>query len=282
MQPDAAGIDRGVTPDGRPHLMSAASRFHYRRLILLCLSALISVSCAVQPTQPRDIERVTLQKIKEIEAAGDFQRVAREYNKLAGLASPPQRQAYQLEAAAALVKGNFISQAKRLLDTLDEHNLTVDQYLQRQILSARISLAGHQPDESLAALGIRLPPDTPNGLQAQFHSLRADAYASQGKSLDAIRELIAREPHLADEQAQIKNQQAIWRGVTQLPDDVLTAAMPSASNILKGWLELAAIAKHDLDHPGMLTQSVTAWQARYPDHPAGKQVLEALLAHQPG
>ena len=262
--------------------MSAIPNLDYRRLIALCLMTLMVVSCAVQPTQPRDIERVTLQKIKEIEATGDLQRVAREYNKLAVQASPPQRQDYQLEAAAALVKGNFIRQAKRILDGLSDRELTVDQYLRRQILLARIAIADHQPDQALAALAIRLPPDTPDDMQAHFHRLRADAYSTQGKPLDAVRELIAREPHLTDANEVIKNQQAIWRGVTQLPDDILTAALPSASDILKGWLELAAIAKRDQGQPAQLIQAVAAWQSRYPDHPANKQIIEALLAHQPG
>ncbi len=262
--------------------MPASPKLNYRRIFALCLMALITVSCAVQPTQPRDIERVTLQKIKEIEATGDFQRVAREYNKLAALASPPQRQNYQLDAAAALLKGNFIRQAKRILDGLAERELTVDQYLRRRILIARIAIADHQPDQALVALAIRLPSDTPDDMQAEFHRLRADAYTSQGKLLDAVRELIARAPHLTDPQAAVKNQQAIWRGVTQLPDDLLTAALPAASDVLKGWLELAAIAKHNQGQPGQLAQAVTAWQARHPDHPANKQIIDALLARQPG
>jgi outer membrane PBP1 activator LpoA protein len=257
--------------------MPSTRQIVYRRVIAVCLTALLTASCAVQPTQPRDIERATLQKLKEIESTGDYQRIAREYNKLAALVSPPRRQDYQLDAAAALVKGNFISQAKRIIDGLPDSDLTVDQYLRRQLLAARIAMAEHQPDQTLATLAIRLPPDTPDDLQAQFHGLRADAYTSLGKPLDAVRELIAREPHLTDPDAVVQNQQTLWRGLTQLPDDMLTAALPSATPVLKGWLELAAIARHD---QGQLGQAIAAWQARYPDHPAGKQILEVLLARQ--
>lgn len=262
--------------------MSAASKLTCRRLIALCLMTLITASCAVQPLQPRDIEQATLQKIKELEATGDFQRIAREYNKLAALTGPPRRQDYQLDAAAALVKGNFIHQAKRIVDGLSERELTVDQHLRRQILIARIAIADHQPDQALAALAIRLPPDTPGDTQAQFYRLRADAYSSQGKPLDAIRALIARESHLTGADDVIKNQQAIWRAVTQLPDDLLTAALPSASVTLRGWLELAAITRRNQGQPAQLAQAVAAWQTRYPDHPANNQIIAALLAHQPG
>lgn len=262
--------------------MSASPYLTARRLIVLCLMALITASCAVQPTPPRDIEQATLQKIKEIEATGDFQRIAREYNKLAALAEPPRRQDYQLDAAAALVKGNFISQAGRILEGISEKELTVDQYLRRRILMARIAIADHHPEQALTDLAIRLPPDAPDDMQAQFHRLRADAYSSQGKPLDAVRELIAREPHLTGTDAVVKNQQAIWRGVTQLPDDMLTAALPSASQTLKGWLELAAIVRRDQGQPAQLSQAVAAWQTRHPNHPANTQFIQALLAHQPG
>ncbi len=252
------------------------------RLVALCLAALLVSSCATGPVQsPKSTEEATLQKIAAMEGKGDFQGVARQYNKLAARLGPPQRQEYRLKAAAALVKGNYIRQAKRILDGLTDRELTVNQFIRRQLLLAHIAQADHAPDRVLKLLDIRLPADTPAELQAQFHRLRADAQSAGGKPLEAIRELIAREQYLPDHGAVVENQQLIWRTLLQLPEQTLSASPAAASKTLKGWLALAAIVKRAQQQPVQINQLITNWQTRYPDHPVTQEILAPLLATLP-
>lgn len=243
------------------------------------LIALLVVSCAGQPARP-DARQQALQRLQTLQAAGDLQGVAREYNKLAALAAPAERPSYKLKAAAALVKGNYIRQAQRLLNGVPDTGLTVGQYLQRQLLLARIAMAQQQPDQALQILSIHLPADAPTEVQAQFHALRADAYTLLALPLDAVRELITRETFLTDAGAITRNQQVIWRTVVQLPDETLTAERPADSAALRGWLALAYIAKQAQRQPVDVDKLIADWRARFPNHPAGSQIVDPLLARQ--
>lgn len=246
---------------------------------ILCATALMLWGCAVQPE--RGAERLTLQQVKEIEASGDAQRTARAYNQLAERSTAPQRQEYRLRAAVALVQGNYHEQAKRSLNSLSDQELTVNQFIRRQLLQARIAVAEHNAEAAVSALAIRLPPDTPPELLAQFHRLRADAFTLSGKHLDAARELIAREAYLQEQDSVTKNQQRLWRTLQQLSEAMLTAAQSSSSGVLKGWLELAAIAKRIEQDTLAFKAHIAQWQNRYPDHPATQTIIGSLLARLP-
>src|SRR5690348_14673519 len=72
----------------------------------LVLSACETVPERGVPTPPGEPDR-TETAIKA-EAAGDYVVAAREYERLAEAARPPQKQQYQLNAAEALIKGGWL------------------------------------------------------------------------------------------------------------------------------------------------------------------------------
>lgn len=256
------------------------------RLLLapLIIALLAAGGCAVvPPEEAARPEAEMLQQAHRAERQGDYEAAARAYMDLAGRASALKRPEFQLRAAAALVRGNYIDQARRILDGLDPDKLHANQFIRRQLLSARIALAENRPDQALDMLSIEVAPSVPAALQARLHKLRADAFHRVGNLLEAAREHVHRSALLdpTDQQSVAENQQEIWQALMLLPQEALAQLqVEPPPDVFSGWLELARTAKLARKDPTDVTDRVAAWRKLYPGHPASEEIVALVLARQ--
>lgn len=259
---------------------------HDRRPTRFFLTLIITLAlggCAIAPeTTVAPTESELARQASAALQRGAHDDAARLYLEAAEAASAEDRPGHQLQAVSALLRGNHVLRAQRVLDQVERGRLDRVGLLRWQISSARIALAQNRPALALDTLPADTAEDMPAALRAQVHELRAESYQRSGAPLDAAREYVQREPLLlpGDEQARAANQQAIWQALNLLPDDVLRQQIAPPPDTLDGWRELALIARSAqtgaADIPGM----ISGWRQRYPAHPATTDIIDLVLARQ--
>lgn len=253
----------------------------------VAIAALASCATAPKPVEPAEPPPQVVQAAPPaplapaafaLEQAGDFAGAAREYTRLAAEAAPPLRYELQLNAAGALIKGNFIGEAERALALVPEAELDQDQRNRRQLLLARIALGTSRGQDALAALQpIQINEDP--ALLREFYQVRAQAYRLIGDPINASLDLINSEPLITDLDALRANQQEIWQLLTSLPPETLRSmAAGTTSDSVKGWVRLAEIAT-TYYLPGVdLDAQIADWRDHYPLHSASEEIVQGLLA----
>ncbi len=258
------------------------SLYHTPNLILIILVLFISGGCAVKPvnvqTQPSEVDLI--KQAQRAENQGKYEQAAQNYLQAAKITGTAT---YQLQAVAALLRGNFMEQARQILNVIEEQKLAGELKIRWLILASRIALADNLPRAALDLLKTVALDQAPPELAAEVHDIRAQAYLRVSKFLDAAREQVKRESLLppTDTDKINENQQAIWQTLQRLTGSALIQAQVApAPDTFSGWLVLAQIAKQSHEQPLDVKSLVQDWQMEYPHHPASDNILNSLLARQ--
>lgn len=246
--------------------------------VLLGLTACISSPSKIPPQASSS----ALAQAEALAVQGHYRAAAAAYTQLAAVAQSPQRQDYQLRAAAALLQGNYQQEAKVLLDSITPGDLEPPLKLRYHLLAAQLAIAEGEVKRALLLLeGVEIL-GTSLEQQATLHRLRAQAYELEDNPLAAARERVQLEPLLSDAQALQANQRALWAVLMSLsPYTFGTLSKEPLSPALQGWLELAQLfQRYPLASPG-LQQAIENWQTRYPGHSASLPLLQAEMATLP-
>ncbi len=243
------------------------------------LMLLLAACAGVKPTAPSlDQQIASAQQAYE---NGEFAMAARSYLQLAQQAQPPQRQDLQLRAADALIRAQDLTQAQRVIAQVPPTTDDPVLLLRVRLLSTRIALAQRHGEAALKVLGAAPPEQAKSELKAEYHGLRADAFALQGNHLETARELVQRERFLSDPQTIESNQQQIWQALAMLTPRALQQLRTSPPpDVLSGWMALVQIAKTYQLQPQQLKAHLAQWRTEYPDHPVLKKILDALLGRR--
>ncbi len=250
-----------------------------RRLIITFALALLAAGCAVKPPAEHappptaDAAQAALQR-------GDYLDAAREYLRLSEapeLAAPLQQQ-YRMNAGDAFVRGGQPAKALPLLDGIDEQTLTQDQRVDLRLLRARAWFALRNAEQVLLLLAEPLAPSVPLAAQAEYHQLRAMAYAQYGNHLEAAHDYMRRGDLLTDVAEIADNQQQLWNELSQLSATALNAMrFQPPPDEFSGWMELAEISKQYQLGRRDLQQLLDQWRRNYPQHPALQRFLDEML-----
>lgn len=245
-------------------------------LLLLALALLLSACATVETPGPQ--VSVDTTAARAAYASGDYALAAKRYLQLAATSTSPDRETLQLQAADALIKAQDLARASQLIATASQATRLPLLQERARLLSARIALAQRQADNALSLLAHPPIQSAPATMQAEYHGLRADAYALLGNHLETARALIARENYLSDPATIEANQHQIWQALSMMSlralQQLRTAPPP---DVLSGWMALVAIAKTYQLNPAQLKAHIADWRQRYPHHPVLAKILNGLL-----
>lgn len=147
----------------------------------------------------------------------------------------------------------------------------------KRLRDARTALTERQPYAAINLLPV-VPTDVPVELQIQISSTRAQAYEMAGNALESVRERIRLENLLSDPTALHDNHRAIWAALATLSVTALDQLrLTPPPDVLSGWMELAVIAKTTGQDAAALQKQIDGWTQRYPQHPAGGDIVAHLL-----
>lgn len=246
------------------------------RALFLLLPLLLGLTgCATAPkpaAEPSDAGAVSAWE------RCDYARAAGEFIRLAATSPSPQRQHYQLQAAEALLLAEDSERALHLLERMDTAPLGPVDRMRQQLLHARAALAQREAERALALLALPLAPDSERTLHADFHRLRAEAYAHLGNHLEAARAYLHRARYLLNEEDLQANRRLLWDALTQLSAQALDSLqVEPPPDTLSGWMALAYISKQYQLSPGEVKQLIADWRTRYPTHPADQALIDSIL-----
>ncbi len=248
---------------------------------LIALFAVVLVGCETVPKTAAE-PPASPESAQRIEGAGEHVVAAREYERLAQTAPAPLKQQYLLNAVESLVKGGQIQSARTRLDEISIAGLDPAFAAQKRVLEARLTLAEGTPKRALVLLdeAARTPNLSPTIL-ASIYQVRGQAELELGHPIEAVRQYIQRERYITGD-AVTENQKLLWRVLEPAPRDQLRAELSAASDpILAGWLELALAVQDNAGNAAAIAQSLAQWRSRYPNHPAGRPLLDSLTLGAP-
>ena len=263
-------------------------RFHSRfcrPAFLIMLTLLIMGGCAVKPVNEGAplSETELLKQARQAEERDDYEQAAQNYLQAAQITGTAAPAAYQLQAVAVLLRGNFVDQARQILYGMEEQALIDELQVRWRILAAKIALTENQAHAALDILTTATLERTSPELAASVHEIRAQAFLRTGNFLESARERVALASLIppAEEDRLRANQEAIWQALQRLTDSaLLQMQVEPPPDVFTGWLALARIAKQSQELPMDVAALVSEWRMKFPDHPASSDIINSLLARQ--
>ena len=196
----------------------------------------------------------------------------------------------RLEGARELVEQQRTEEAEVVLSALQFDQLSIEQQTEYAELKAEIALIlgdGQEALEWLTGDRSRLFDGLPMEHQIQIRFKRAEAYEYAGEYLAAARERIFLAPLLEDEQATYNHEQ-IWFDLQLVQEEALRKLADSESSPdVTGWLQLALIARENIEDVRQQVLAIDDWVNRNRSHPAARQLpgdlalLRQLAQQQP-
>lgn len=203
----------------------------------------------------------------------------------ASTAKPDEAAVLRLSAADQAYKQKDLGRSTQILDQIPLESLKPAQQVFASTLRAQLELARNKTKAALKAFdhpSFQRLSEMPVDLQARAGMVKSLALAADGQALSAARERVFIDP-LLNAEASKANHEEIWKLVSSLPLEQMQAS--SNEGDLNGWLELARITKSSSTLKEQQS-NIDNWVAQNPDHPAAKQLPDALtklksLAAQP-
>ncbi len=247
------------------------------RWIVLTVFLLAScTSLGPRPEAPASVERA-----RALDKAGDYAGAARAYEALAAQNSGTEQNAFLLQAAAEHLRARKPEDAARVLASITPP-FTADQTFERQMLGIELALARNQGQEAWRQISaIAQPAGGPGALR--YLALRQKAAFATGRAADGVRAEIVRERLLANPDDRAAARSELLADLRSAQEGgVRVEPRAVADNVMRGWLELAALAAAVARSPTTAIPDVEAWRTRYPGHPASDVVASELLGIELG
>jgi outer membrane PBP1 activator LpoA protein len=192
-----------------------------------------------------------------------------------------QRAPYLIDAAALSLQQNNLEQTTQILQELNTLKLTTKQNARSRSLLANLQLKQRQPAlalntlqdrqllQDLAQLSVRE--------QIDISLLRAQALAETRNYFASVQELVFVEPLLngneSSDKERAQNHQQIWRALMAMSvADLERYRSKTDNDQLRGWLELATIAKRNAGNPSQQETQLADWSRRWSTHPAAQNL----------
>ncbi|HDK37980.1 MAG TPA: hypothetical protein ENG92_03075 [Thiolapillus brandeum] len=230
----------------------------------------------VKPTVPADPQAAHAARLFEQQR---YQAAADLYLDLARRASADTHDLYLLLAADSLIHDGQLDKADNVLGQLDPAALPRADQFRRVLIQADLALRRHQPQAALNLL-TTLPTPIDNDKKIRFYTIRAAAYKEQQDNIAYVRELMALDNLLTDDEQQLKVQLDILAVLTRFSTSALKEQFPKPDTTTHGWLELAGLLRDFPDAPENIIAPYREWRDLFPYHPALPDLLTSYYSHQ--
>ena len=208
---------------------------------------------------------------------GRYEEAAEEYLALSRSTQGAAAQELKLEAVALLIGLGRTDRASVLMDELAGEPLAEDLAPEYNLLAADLALRRGVPERTLELLSDAPAARVGRGSASRLHLLRARAHEDRGRFLDAARERAALDETLTDATRRATNHSALWDALNRVDPARRERALPTATGAFTGWLRLAAVTEEHRSSPDTLAPALAQWQRTFPDHPAGLEIVPAIL-----
>lgn len=241
---------------------------------LAFIAVLALAACAVLPP-PVSQRPGTEQAAEGAARRGDHAQAATQYENLAATRVPPERVELQLAAAREWLAAGRAADALRVLSGISAPQTTA-QNLERSLLDAQASLVANRAQEAWQKIGA-IPESAAAGAPIPYYSLKMRIALAAARPVDGVRAEMAAEGFAANAAERTQLRSGLLAALRNAREHgVKLEAQASQDPIVRGWLELGAIAT-DTHGASLIGEAEAAsWRAKYPNHPALEVLAEAL------
>ncbi|MDD3519398.1 MAG: penicillin-binding protein activator [Chromatiales bacterium] len=242
-------------------------------LILLSMASLGGCGPALRMA---DEPMVREEQAEVLLRRGDRPGAAAIYMRMAERAQSPQREQLQLRAVELTLTPGTLQQARQYLNRVDDQTLDREGTARKALLASRLALLEGQPAAALT----RLPPQTEglsHPLALAIEQTRFDAQVAGGQGLASIEQRIQLERLQPTRDAIDANRRQVWEALRKVDAAELALwSLQASSALSRGWIDLAYVANSTPPKLALLEDRLTAWRARYPNHPAYPEYVTTL------
>ena len=264
---------QGSCLQGMVSMIQLTMRLSPGRWLQFVAAAMIS-ACVSIPPVPSSTEQAQPAPARRVDHAA----AAMQYENRAATRAPPEQVDLQLAAVREWLAAGNAADAARVLALINPAR-TSAQNLERSLLDAEISLVANRAAEAWQKISA-ISDSVAAGAGLRFGSLKMRIAMAAARPVDGVRAEIAAERWAANpaERTQLRAEllaelrSAGQRGV-KLDQQTSTDA------VVRGWLELGAIAAATRGTSLIGGTDASRWRERYPGHPA--QELLAPTFPQP-
>lgn len=214
-------------------------------------------------------------------AGVDHARLAAQYEAQAATQAAPAQTDSLLASAREWLAAGRPAEASRVLARLNTLTLTGPQGTERALLGAETALAAQHPQEAWQKI-LAVPEPTAAPGSQRFYLLKMRIALAVGRPVDAVlAEMAAERLNTgAPERAAMRSQ--LLAALRDARDHgVKLDAQATQDPIVRGWLELGAIATAARGASLTAEAEAARWRSRYPDHPGNEVLSQALPAQLP-
>jgi outer membrane PBP1 activator LpoA protein len=252
-------------------------------LLLWCLVVSMSIAgCASNPAQEETrllapVAGEPLRKADALAAQGQGVAAADAYLEIAGTAMPPAREQLQLNAARAYLSAGDTARAQEVVGRISRPALTAGQREQLLLIEADLALLDGRPKDAIARLQAMQVQTLPKEMKIQRLGTLASAQRLANEPVAAAESLIALDRLLDSEDARLLNQISLITTLSALSTDTLRDLARSASGSVKGWAEIALLARNAGDDPARFQTRYREEQSKRLGHPARPGLAKAYV-----
>ena len=246
------------------------------RILAVLLLTLGAGCTGLQPPGfPAAAQAPSVERAQAAGQRGDHAQAAAMYEALAARAAATERNGLLLMATRSWLSAGRGVDAARVLGMLGP-GLSADQTTQRRILDAEVPLANGQAQQAWTRI-TAVPEPSGGALALEYLDARMRIAMAAARPVDAVRAQIAAERHASDaaQRSRLRTQL-----LTQLrlgrERGVKLEPAASQDGVVRGWLDLGAIAGTARGVSLTGGSDAQRWRARYPGHPATELLDEAL------
>lgn len=247
----------------------------------LLLAVLSLAACnAYPPYRPSQPETQAAPPAAAGTGAVDHARAAAQHESSAGTQTGSQQAESLLAAAQEWLAAGRPADAVRALARLNGLALTPAQTTERGLLSAQSSLEQQRPQEAWQRIAATPEPPSAAGAQ-RFYLLKMRIALAAARPVDAVLAEMAGERLVGGaERTGLRSQ--LLAGLREARDHgVKLEPQASQDPVVRGWLELGAIATQARGSSITADADAARWRARYPNHPGQEVLAQALPSPLP-
>lgn len=245
--------------------------------ILAALLLTVAAGCVglQPPTFPGATQQPTVERAQTAVLRGDHAQAAATYEALAARAAATDRNALLLLATRSWLAAARSVDAARVLGMLGT-GLTAEQGTQRRILDAEITLANGQAQTAWTRISAVAEPTMP-GLAGEYLDARMRIAMAAARPVDAVRAEISAERFAGDAMARSRLRTQLLAQLRLARErGIKLEAAASQDGIVRGWLDLGAMAGNTRGVSLTGGSDAQRWRTRYPGHPATELLNDAL------
>ena len=243
-------------------------------LALTLITLLASCSLVGPPVSER---AGTQQSAENAAHKGDHEQAANTYERIATTRTASEQIDLRLSAAREWLAANRPAEAMRVLGEL-AGPMSPGQSLERSLIDAESALLSNRTAEAWQKINA-IPEATAATSGSRYYPLKMRIALATDRPIDGVHAEMAAERYSvnAGETTQLRSQLLV--ALRAARDRGLKLDPGSSSDpIVRGWLELGAIATDTRGVSLSGAAESAAWRARYPNHPALEILPQAIPA----